>query len=337
MRSIMLYGAGDARVEECPKPKAGPEDVVVEVKACGICGTDIGFYRHGHMYGPDTGMPIGHEFSGVIHQTGKQTGELETGMRVVVNPMSETTTLGCGSMDPGGFSDYVLVREARLGDNIFTIPDSVSYDIAALAEPFSVGMHAVRTSGAKPGDKVTVFGGGPIGLGVVSSLIYLGITDVLVLDCYESRLALAKHLGAEVAMSPQDAKEISELIAQYQGATQVYGMPAAATDVYIDAAGVSATLEAAISAAKVGAKITVVALHHEKVATDWYNAVSKGLQFNCSLAYDDEFPIVVQLLAHQAEHLRPLISHHFSLPDFNAAMAQCAHPDETAKVIINAD
>ncbi|KZS68656.1 hypothetical protein A4G29_13865 [Mycobacterium kansasii] len=121
----------------------GPRDALVEVHACGICGSDLTYIRLGGLAGPGGGpMPLGHEFAGVVRQVGAEVAGVETGQRVVVHPGNDVSgRIGEGSA-VGGLADVVLVREAAAGGRLIGVPDGMPMDVAALTEPVAVGMHA---------------------------------------------------------------------------------------------------------------------------------------------------------------------------------------------------
>ena len=112
---------------------------------------------------------------------GDAVEQVAVGQRVVINPMNTPSFIGSGGPE-GAFTDELLVRDARVGDSLLPIPEDLPYDIAALTEPLAVALHGVNRAEAKPGDKVVVFGCGPIGLGMVLWLVDRGVTDVVALD-----------------------------------------------------------------------------------------------------------------------------------------------------------
>lgn len=202
MKAIMLHGPDDLRIDELPDPMPGPRDLVIRLAACGICGTDLSFAAVGGMLGPsDTPMALGHELSGTVAATGTEVQHLAPGQRVVVNPTSETNMIGSGGA--GGFAEYLLVKEVAPGAHVFPIPDSLSFEEAALTEPLSVALHGVNRAEVGPGSRVAVFGAGPIGLGVVLFLRAHGVEDIVVFDMSEQRLERARALGAKAALAKE--------------------------------------------------------------------------------------------------------------------------------------
>ena len=182
MKQLRLHGPDDVRLDEVPEPQPGPRDAVVRVASCGICGSDVGYIRLGGVAGPTRRpLPLGHELAGVVEQVGSEVDGRRAGARVVVHPGAQGNRIGNGGPE-GAFAARLLVRNAGADRNLFAIPDGMPFELAALAEPLGVGMNAVDRAGASKGEKVVVFGAGPIGLAVLATLLDRGVTDVIVVD-----------------------------------------------------------------------------------------------------------------------------------------------------------
>ncbi|MFP6641667.1 MAG: alcohol dehydrogenase catalytic domain-containing protein, partial [Myxococcota bacterium] len=193
---VQIHGPDDLRLDSVPVPRPGPRDAVVRVAACGICGSDVGYLRAGGMMGPTgTPMPIGHEFSGTVEELGAEVRGVSLGDRVVVDPQGAANQIGNGGSE-GAFTRHLLVRNVPDGRCLIPIPDALSFEVAALAEPLGVGMQAVNRVRAEAGHRAVVFGAGPIGLAAVATLHDRGIEEIISVDLSETRLAVAKELGA---------------------------------------------------------------------------------------------------------------------------------------------
>jgi (R,R)-butanediol dehydrogenase/meso-butanediol dehydrogenase/diacetyl reductase len=202
MRVLNIHGVGDVRLDPRDPPKAGDKDVVVRVKACGICGSDLSYIKNGGINRQEGGVtPIGHEAAGEVVAVGSAVQGVSVGQRVVINPMQTSTFIGSGGPE-GAFTEEVLVGDVQPGTTLLPIPDDLPYEVAALAEPLAVALHGVNRTEAKPGDKVAVFGCGPIGLAMVLWLVDRGITDIVALDLAPERLERAKALGAKAVINP---------------------------------------------------------------------------------------------------------------------------------------
>jgi 2-desacetyl-2-hydroxyethyl bacteriochlorophyllide A dehydrogenase len=202
MKSIVYKSAQDVAVEEKPVPQLVAGEVLIKVAYAGVCGSDMNIYQGMH---PRAQAPLimGHEFSGTV-EAGHPT--LPKGTPVTVYPL-----LSCGHCEPclngyahvcntlkligidcdGAMAEYVKVPV----DKVLAIPPTLSLKLGAFIEPLAVGVHAVRRSGYKPGDRAVVFGAGPIGLCVASCLKYFGAAQVIVVEAHPHRLNVARQLG----------------------------------------------------------------------------------------------------------------------------------------------
>lgn len=218
MKAAYFYGAGDVRVEDVPAPEPAPGELVVKVKASAICGTDLRIYKFGHFKIPaGVKRVLGHEIAGEITRVGAGVKRYEPGMRVALPP-----NVGCGScvmcrrgfnqLCPdyeafgisydGGFQEYVRVpAEAVERGNVILVPQGVSYEEAAIVEPFSCAYHSYKALGIKPGDSVVIVGAGPIGACHVLMSKLAGASKILVADVQDNRLEEIKALGADVVVN----------------------------------------------------------------------------------------------------------------------------------------
>ena len=211
MRAVQLFSPADLRCVEVEKPCiTGARDVIIKVKACGVCGSDImrvmvkGAYKH-----PIT---IGHEFSGVIEQAGTGCGNLKTGDNVTVSPlipcgicdfcMSGQHTL-CdnysyyGSRIDGAMAEYIKVDCG----NIFKLPQNLDFESGAMTDPVAVALHSIRKSRIEQGQTAAVFGLGAIGLIAVQWLKHCGCRKIFAVDIHDEKLKLAEKLGADICIN----------------------------------------------------------------------------------------------------------------------------------------
>ena len=175
----------------------GPRDALVAVPRLRNLRQRCRIRKTGRGRGPrpPNPTPIGHELSGVILKVGAEVRDLAPGTRVVLNPMGGGNQIGNGGQQ-GGFTPELLVPNVAAGGVLFPIPDDLSDEQAALAEPLGVGMQSVNRAGLQPGEKAVIFGAGPIGLMALATCRYRGIEDVVVVDLSEKRLSLAREMGA---------------------------------------------------------------------------------------------------------------------------------------------
>ena len=212
MRAALLYGKEDLRIEDLPMPEIGPEEILLQVKAAAICGTDIRMYKNGAKgVGPRSPLVLGHELSGVVVKAGKAVRGVQEGTPVAVAP-----NMGCGTCDacvsgntqlcdngfrafginlPGGFAEFLRIpAEAVRQGNLCPIGPEVSFAAAALAEPLSCVYNAFQRCAIRPGDRVLIIGAGPIGLMHAKLARLGGAARVMLNDLSEERLEICRQL-----------------------------------------------------------------------------------------------------------------------------------------------
>jgi L-iditol 2-dehydrogenase len=169
MKVSVVTAPGETQVVDAPKPTVGPADVLVKIRACGICGTDALFISMGGIPGHDDGMPIGHEPAGEVVEVGTDVAGVTAGDHVVINPMAKPGEIIGNGADRGALSEYLLIENAVRGTSLEVVPDHIPFEVAALNEPMAVARHGVNRCRPKPSDKVLIFGAGPIGLGATET------------------------------------------------------------------------------------------------------------------------------------------------------------------------
>lgn len=335
MLQVNIHGPDDVRLDPASETRAGDNDIVVRTAACGICGSDLSYVEMGGIPVGNSGrMPLGHEFSGTVMAVGGRVQGIHPGLRIVVDPMS-ADNLGNGGPE-GAFTPQLLVRNARLGVNVHAIPQSMSFERAALVEPLSVAMHAINIGLATPADKVVIFGAGCIGLGAIVALRYRGVRDIAVVDLSDERLRRAAQLGAEICING-GRDNLFERLSGAHGSTELYGMPTVGSTLFIDAAGVTSVFEEIVRLAPCGARVVVVGLHKKPAALDLQLVLMKELAIKGSIGYPQEFPSVIEMLSDPAIDIDPIISHRFPLQEFTTALATARDPARSAKVMVTFD
>lgn len=322
-------GAGDRRMKaltlteyrkfefgEVPDPEPGPGDVVVAVKACGICGSDI----HGMDGSSGRRIPpiiMGHEASGVVHAAGADAdaGGWKPGDRVAFDSMiscgecktcregrphlcPERRILGvsCGDYRRhGAFAERVTVP-ARL---LFRIPDVLSFEKAAFGEPVSVALHAVERVGVAPGDVAVVVGAGLIGLLVIQALKDAGCAKVFAVDLDEKRLSVAKELGADEVFLSNKGDVAGEIRARTGGE---------GADISMEVVGLTPTIRLAIACVRKGGRVGAVGNIQANVEFPLQEIVTREISVMGSCAAGSQYPVALQKLADGSIEVEPLIS-----------------------------
>jgi (R,R)-butanediol dehydrogenase/meso-butanediol dehydrogenase/diacetyl reductase len=350
MKAAIWHARNDIRVEEAPDPRApGPEEIIIKVAACGICGTDLEEYRAGPLFIPvDAPHPLsgrmaplimGHEFAGEVVEVGRAVRGLRPGDRVApdtllfcgqcywcqrhqVSLCDQLAALGLSG--DGGLAQF-CVAPARM---CIRLPNGLAYDHAAMAEPLAVAVRAVRKGRVMLGESVAVFGGGTIGLLCLQVARQAGARAVYVVEPHAGRRALAEQLGATGTLDPIAAPVAEEL----QRLTTV------GPDVVIEASGAAAAGPTAIDAARKGGRVVMVGL---PVAAASYNffglvATEKEVIGSLSHVYDEDYAAAVRLLGEGTITVEPLITDRIPLDDL---LPRGLHrleqaPAETLKIIV---
>jgi len=335
MKLARIHGPGDVRLDDVSEPTCGPDDVILDVGACGICGSDVGYAKLGGVAGPvSEPMPIGHELAGTVASVGTNCGDIaKIGDRVALHPGAAGFGLGNGGPE-GGFTPRLLVQGAAQGKSLFPIPDDMSFAHGALAEPLGVGMHAVDQSEAGPGDKVAVLGAGPIGLSAVATLADRGIEDVVAVDMSDTRLEVARKLGATHTVNPSK-EDLWEGLGRVHGTETLYWMEMVGTNVFIEATGVGPLLADVVKRCAPQSRISVVALHRQEVPIAFMDVLTKEVTIRGSIEYPADYGEMIRLIARR--DLEPMITHRFALNDFLDAFDVARSPDAGAKVMIEFD
>jgi threonine dehydrogenase-like Zn-dependent dehydrogenase len=336
---------GELSLTDLPDPVAGDGELVLEVAACGICGSDLHAFRSTFLAKP--GQVMGHEFSGLVLDAPGVSG-VAVGDRVAVRPqqpcgecaqcragqiqLCERGPAGIIGYGPAGaFAERVLIPRAVTDETVFVLPDTIDDRGGALAEPLAVALRAVKQAGSVSGAVVLVLGAGMIGLGVTQFLRLNGAGTIIVSDPSPRRRDAAQILGADVVVDPLQVKTV-DAVREVTGAGP--GGVGARADVVIDCAGVGEALADGLAAARGGATMVLCAVyaHRVPVRPDWI--VSKELTVRGSFAYAHEFREVIAALA--AGHVDPqlFISHELPLERISEAFRTQADPTASLKVLV---
>jgi (R,R)-butanediol dehydrogenase / meso-butanediol dehydrogenase / diacetyl reductase len=327
---LNIHGVGDVRLDEYQRPEPGPKDVVVKMRACGICGSDLSYIKVGGMSrNADGTTALGHEGAGEVLLVGSEVVGVSVGQAVIVNPMNTPSFIGSGGPE-GAFTEELLVREARLGDSLLPIPDGIPYDVAAMCEPLAVAMHGVNRADAKAGTKLVIYGCGPIGLGMVLWAVDRGC-DVIALDLAEERLQRARALGAKT-VNPGSEDAVAK-IKELHGTEMYFGRERSQTDAYIDAAGAPSILAEVVSMAKKHARHVITAAYMKPIELPAGQMLTSEMTITTAVGYPDEFPNVVAAMPRLKDKIAAMISHRLPLDRVLEGLEIAATP-QSAKVMI---
>lgn len=340
MRAAVFKGIGELVVEDVAEPEAGPADLVIEVAVCGICGSDLHVYEHGSFVEP--GQVMGHEFVGRVIAAGDEVEGLAVGDRVTASPIvpcgecarcregrfnlcAVAWTTGIAYGRPGAFAERLRIPNAVAGQNVFKLPDGVSDEAGATAEPLAVAVHAARLVDGLEGATALVLGLGTIGQQVVQVLKAYGAGRVLGVDLSELRLAAAREFGAEAVDGVDGVRA---------------ALDGAEVDVIFECSGVPALASAALGLVKGGGTIVVLALYDDEITFNPTALVQQEIKLQGSIAYTgDDFAEAVRLLSSGEAQAGPLITQREPLAAVSAAFAKQLEKDRSLKVVVlpNAD
>lgn len=336
MRALLYYGSENAKVEEIPEPEVKPGTVKVKVKFAGICGTDLHEY-HEQMYVTQTPMILGHEFTGEVVELGEGVVNYQIGDRVVVEPI-----WGCGECvscedgnyntcerlqayglhHPGGFAEFVVVNEK----NLFLLPDYLNYELAALVEPTAVAMQAIKTSSFKIGDKVAIFGAGPIGLLIAQCAKASGASQIIVVEIEKERRKLAMEMGADYAIDPtkEDAvKKIKELTEK--GAHLAF-----------EASGAEPAFRLGLDCLRPNGELMIVSVYKKPISYSPLLQQKQMKKILTSRAYKNLFPDVIALLGKGIINVNSIITSKIKLEDIvELGFNKLTTSKEECKIIVS--
>jgi L-iditol 2-dehydrogenase len=314
MKALVLKEYNKFVYEDISEPRIGPEDVLVKVKACAICGSDV------HGMDGSTGRRIppvvmGHEASGVIEKLGKNVERFKVGDRVTfdstvycgkcfycrqgeVNLCDNRRVLGvscCEYRMNGAFAEYVSVPQHIL----YLLPDAVSFEQAAMVEPLSVAFHAVRRSPVSLNCSAVVVGAGMIGLLVIQLLRVAGCGSVIAVDMAQDKLDMARGFGADIALKA----DYPDIIAKIYELTGNRG-----ADTAFEVVGIAPTLQTAIAALKKGGSLTLVGNLKPSVDFPLQSVVTRQISLYGSCASSGEYPDCLDMIARGKVDVNSFIS-----------------------------
>lgn len=323
-----LTGDGRFEIAEAEIPEPGEDGIVVEVASCGVCGSDLGITRHPAGF---AGKTLGHEFAGRVVAVGSCVEGIAEGDRVTANPMADMIGLG---RHPGAFAQYLRIPGPEVGRNLFRLPDALDDEAGALVEPLTVGLHAVNRSGAKPGEKVAIYGAGPIGLCVLAALQARGVDGILAIDPSPRRRDFASVMGAAAVHDPAEGSAVAFIAEHFGSVSLPYEKePVAQADIVFDCAGVQAVLDEAVVSLKAGGRLVLVADPHD-IAVPARLVMLHKLSVIGAVGYEDEFEEAIALLASGRIDLSALVTHRFPLAEINQAFAMQRNAEEAGKVLV---
>ncbi|WP_368489701.1 zinc-binding dehydrogenase [Clostridium sp. BJN0013] len=350
IKALIYHGIRNVKLEEKELPICGPDDVIVRNVRAGICGTDITGYLHGgEKVQINPGREFGHEMVGYIYEKGENVKDVEVGTRVFVEPSKCTPNQYEADM-AGAFSQYVRVQNAKIGYNLYILPDNLSYDDAVLIEPFSVATHGKNTAKAKPNENILIIGAGTIGLCALCSLAAQGNKKIVVLDIDDTRLKAVQKLGGigfSSLKGPESTikflenyfgilKNTNHRISYENGKMTVTENSVINIDVVIDCAGIKGFVDEFMKHAKQHSRYTCIALHKQPVTISFHELMSTQCALMGSRGFSpNDIEEVISNLAEKKSKAPEIITHKFPLENAEKAFEIAADPTCAIKVVLD--
>lgn len=339
MKALVYDAPKKFSIKEIDVPECGEDQVLIKVKACGICKTDV----HIHNGSFISRFPLipGHEFSGVVEEVGKNVTDFKKGDKVVGDntvlcgecyycrknqPLYCENFYSLGVNGPGGFAEYIVVNK----DKVFPIKSSLTFEEAAFTEPTACAIHGMDVIDVRPGDDVLMFGSGPTGIILAQLLKYGGAANVVVAAPTQFKLDIVKNMGIgeTVKVDKQDSSVHEMKIKQ---------MFPKGFDIVIDATGVGSVVEQCTKFTKYGAKVIIYGVcdENECIKVNPYEIFRKELKLIGSFAQTHCYDRALKYLENGIVKVDKLVTHNYSLSEYDKALNTVMSGKESIKVMIN--
>lgn len=334
-QAAVLYAPHDIRIEERPVPRPGPGQVLIEIKAVGVCGSDVHYYEHGRIGSYVVRQPLilGHESAGVIVNVGEGVNTSRVGERVAIEPgipdgVCEQCRSGRYNLCPnvrffgtppvdGAFTNYVTIPESFA----YTLPDQMSDEEGALIEPLSVGLWACRKAQLQGADRLLITGAGPIGLLAMKVALALGATQITMTDVSPQRLEMARKLGA------------TRTVNVVETSLATVGVEA---DALVECSGNQKALVGGIRSLRPAGKAVAVGMGPgEEVSIPMAFLQSREITLTGTFRYANTYADAIALVASGRIDLKPIITGHYALEETEQALqATRQNPANIKSVVV---
>lgn len=341
MKAAVLVEPGRIEIQQhdIPVPKA--DEALVRVKAVGLCGSDVHYYEHGRIgpYVVEKPIILGHEAAGEVVAVGSAVSHLKSGDRVTIEPgvtcgrcsycksgqynlCPDVVFLATPPVD-GAFCEYIAIRS----DFLYPIPDHLSYEKAALIEPFSVGLHAIRRGRLKAGETVVIMGMGPIGILALAAAKAAGAQTVIGMDLEPFRLEKALQMGATHVVNLRE-EEAEAAILRLTGGKKA--------DLAIETAGNGRAAQASLRSVRRGGRIVLVGLPQEEATPlSIPYIVDNEIDIMGLFRYHNTYAAGVELMAGDRIDIEPVITDYMTLDETAAAFEKAIREkNSTLKIVI---
>lgn len=336
MKAAVLKGPETIATETVADPAVPDDGIVIRVRACGVCGSDLHVYKTGK---PE-GTIFGHEFSGDVAAVGKNVKEIAVGERVTAvgfRPCGKCFWCRKGKFHrcsdmaltgyqlPGAMAEYVAIPTAIAGRTVFKLLDQFSYEDGATVEPLSISLFSVRRGQPKDGDTVAVLGLGVIGLSAIQVLKSMGVSRILAAGRRDSRLQAAWGCGADLVIDAAG----EDTLAAVMEATGGLGVNSV-----VECAGSPDTFHQAVEMVQGGGAILLVGIYEQPLKWDPQQVIAKNISLVGCLG--GNFPGAIELIRSGKADTRPFVTHRYSLDEADQAFRTQRKDPDAIKVMITA-
>lgn len=333
MKAVYLESTQKLGIKDIQEPVLEEGKVLVKVDACGICGSDVHYWQHGKIgdFVVKQPMILGHEAAGTVIALGKGVEQVKVGDIVALEP--GTSCMKCDhcrnglyNLCPdvqffatppvdGALKEYVV----HPADWVHPAPSGLSAELASMAEPFSVGIHATRLAQLQVGQKVLIYGAGIIGICAMIAAFEAGASEVTVVDIQDSRLERAKRLGASAVIN---SKGMEPLQGYYDVTFECTGAPACSKD--------------AIKATRSGGHVVMIGMGQDDlVQVPLLDAICREISIHGSFRYSNTYPTALRIIARREDVFSQLITHRFQLDEAEQAFQTALREPTACKVMVN--
>lgn len=325
MKAAIIRGPGDIRVETVNKPAIQSDEVLVKVRACGICGTDLHIYKTGKA----TNKILGHEWSGEVAEIGPDIKGLSVGDRVAgvgYRIVGQQVNVPGEGLD-GAFAEYVAVPNPQVGNTFLKLPDGLSWELAATIEPVSIACFAVEQAQLQPRDNVAIFGAGMIGQCIVQMCKNVGVSKVIVFEPSAKRRAMASEMGADAALNPLETDPVKAVdeVTERRMASVIF-----------ECSGVPTSLLKAIQMTRFFGRIMQIGFFEQDIqlSAELVNRITTYRNITWRGCGGQKWDMALDMVSSGKVNTKKLITHQFPLDRTHEAFETQIDAEKAIKVIV---
>lgn len=340
MKAAVLEGIKDIKIKDLPIPEISDDEVLIQIKAVGLCGSDLHYYNEGKLNRRIVTKPLilGHESSGIVKRIGKNVNHLAEGDKVAIEP-----GIACGKCDickAGRYNECKKVvfiaappNDGALAEFIkhnssfvHKIPDNITFEQAALIEPLSVGYYSAKKVKIKPGDNVCILGSGPIGLSCLEMAKSFGAAKIFISDISDYRLAIAKKHNAyrTINVLKQNLKEVIDAETNNAG-----------VDIVIESSGAESSIKQSLEICCNCGRVAWLGMGKNEILIPYIEAIYKDLTIEGIFRYANTYVPIIRMIEMSKIDFTGFVTHRFKLDDIVKAIDIASNPDiDKMKIII---